>query len=222
MTSVHTFVFNPFSENTYLVYDESLECLIIDPGCYTAAERQQLSDFIAQKQLKPVRLINTHCHIDHVFGNRYVADTYGLELEIHEGEIPVLEAVPVVAQMYGIPNIQQSPDPSPAHFLREGEQITFGNSKLDILLTPGHSPASLSFYCASANFVLGGDVLFQGSIGRTDLPGGDYKTLMQSIEDSFMSLPDQTTVYSGHGAATTVGAERKSNPFILEYNQNKH
>lgn len=218
MTRVHTFVFNPFSENTYLVYDESKECLIIDPGCYTAAERQQLSDFIAQHNLKPVRLINTHCHIDHVLGNRYVAEAYGLDLEIHEGELPVLESVAMVAQMYNIPNVQQSPDPNPDRYLKEGKRITFGNSELSILLTPGHSPASVSFYCAAANFVLGGDVLFQNSIGRTDLPGGDYQTLMQSIEREFMSLPNETTVYSGHGPATTIGAERRRNPFILEYN----
>jgi glyoxylase-like metal-dependent hydrolase (beta-lactamase superfamily II) len=221
MTRVHTFVFNPFSENTYLVYDDSLECIVVDPGCYTAAERQRLKDFITQQQLRPVRLLNTHCHIDHVFGNRFIAETYGLELEIHEGELPVLEAVPTVAQMYQIPNVQQSPDPDPARYLQEGATITFGNSELKILLTPGHSPASVSFYCASANFVLGGDVLFQGSIGRTDLPGGDYQTLMQSIEREFMSLPDDTVVYSGHGAATSIGAERRSNPFILEYNHKK-
>lgn len=219
MTNVHTFTFNPFSENTYLVYDESLECLIIDPGCYTAEERQQLSNFIRDKQLKPVRLINTHCHIDHVFGNRYVAEQYGLELEIHEGELPVLEAVATVAQMYGIPNVQQSPDPSPERYLQEGSLIEFGSSKLKILLTPGHSPASVSFYCAASSFVLGGDVLFQGSIGRTDLPGGDYNTLMQSIDRELMSLPDETIVYSGHGSTTTIGAERQRNPFILEYNK---
>lgn len=221
MTHVHTFAFNPFSENTYVVYDDSQECIIIDPGCYTDSEREQLSNFISQHQLTPVRLINTHCHIDHVFGNRYVAEKYGLDLEIHEGELPVLAAVATVAQMYGIPNVQQSPDPNPAHYLQEGMTIDFGNSTLKILLTPGHSPASVSFYCAASNFVLGGDVLFQGSIGRTDLPGGDYNTLMQSIEREFMALPDATVVYSGHGAPTTVGAERQSNPFILEYNKNK-
>lgn len=219
MTQVHTFTFNPFSENTYLVYDDSLECLIIDPGCYTPEERQQLSDFIDKNNLKPVRLLNTHCHIDHVFGNRYVAEQYGLELEIHEGELPVLESVAAVAQMYGIPNVQQSPDPNPDHYLQEGTTISFGNSELKILLTPGHSPASVSFYCEQSNFVLGGDVLFQGSIGRTDLPGGNYQTLMQSIDRELMSLPDETIVYSGHGPATTVGAERQSNPFILEYQQ---
>lgn len=219
MTQVHTFVFNPFSENTYLVYDDSLECLIIDPGCYTPAERQQLSAFIRENNLKPVRLLNTHCHIDHVFGNRYVAEQYGLELEIHKGELPVLEAVATVAQMYGIPNVQQSPDPNPDLYLQEGTSLTFGNSELKILLTPGHSPASVSFYCEKSNFVLGGDVLFKGSIGRTDLPGGNYQTLMQSIDRELMSLADETIVYSGHGPATTVGAERQSNPFILEYQQ---
>lgn len=221
MTNVQAFAFNPFSENTYLVYDESRECLIIDPGCYTPSERQQLHDFIAAQQLKPVRLINTHCHIDHVLGNRYVAETYGLELEIHQGELPVLESVPMVAQMYGIPNIQQSPDPNPERYLQEGDFITFGNSQLKILLTPGHSPASVSFYCEASKFVIGGDVLFRGSIGRTDLPGGNHSTLMESIERELMSLPDDTIVYAGHGPTTTVGEERQSNPFILEYNAYK-
>lgn len=217
MTKVHYFVFSPFSENTYVLYDETKDCVVIDPGCYTVAERKELSDFITNNNLNVVRLINTHCHIDHVFGNRYVAETYKMPLEIHEGEIPVLNSLAMTAQMYGIPNVQQSPDPDPSKFIKEGAVIKFGNSSLKVLFTPGHSPASVSFYCEKAAFVIGGDVLFQGSIGRTDLPGGNYDTLMQSIFDNFLTLPDNTVVYSGHGNPTTVGAERKSNPFVLEY-----
>lgn len=220
MTQVHVFTFNPFAENTYIVYDDSQECIVVDPGCYTPDERQALQAFIEQQGLTPVGLLNTHCHIDHVFGNRFVAETYGLPLAIHEGEIPVLEAIPGVAQLYGIPNIQQSPDPSPEHFLEAGSSYTFGNTTLEILFTPGHSPASVSLYCKASGFVLAGDVLFQRIIGRTDLPGGDYATLMQSIEEQLLPMPDATVVYSGHGPATTIGAERQSNPFILEY-QNK-
>lgn len=217
MTQVHFFVFSPFSENTYVLYDETKECIIIDPGCYTPEERKQLSDFIAANDLTPVRLINTHCHLDHVFGNRYVAETYKLALEIHEGELPVLESVPVVSQMYGIPNVQQSPDPDPNKYIKEGDIIQFGNSQLKVFFTPGHSPASVSFYSEQDHFIIGGDVLFQGSIGRTDLPGGNFDTLMQSIFDHFLTLPDNTIVYSGHGNPTNVGTERLRNPFILDY-----
>lgn len=217
MARVQYFSFSPFSENTYIIYDDSKECIIIDPGCYTEEERQTLSNFISNNDLTPVRLINTHCHLDHVFGNRYVAETYKLPLEIHEGELPVLESVAMVAQMYGIPNVQQSPDADPDKFIKEGDIITFGETKLSVLFTPGHSPASVSFYCKEDDFLIGGDVLFQGSIGRTDLPGGNYDTLLQSIISKFLPLPDQVVVYSGHGNPTTIGAERKSNPFILNY-----
>lgn len=217
MAQVHFFAFSPFSENTYIIYDETKECIIIDPGCYTKVERKTLSSFIQEHDLTPVRLINTHCHLDHVFGNRYVAETYKLALEIHEGELPVLESVPVVSQMYGIPNVQQSPDPDPDKFINEGDTIAFGNTALSVFFTPGHSPASVSFYCKEDNFIIGGDVLFQSSIGRTDLPGGNLNTLMKSIFDHFLTLPDETIVYSGHGNPTTIGAERKGNPFILEH-----
>lgn len=220
MTKVQAFTFNPFSENTYVVYDDSQQCIVVDPGCYTEAERQRLADYIQTQGLTPVGLLNTHCHIDHVFGNHFIAETYGLPLAIHKGEIPVLESVPRVAQMYGIPRVQLSPEASPDHYLEAGTTYEFGNTQLQILYTPGHSPASVSFYCAKSGFVLGGDVLFQGSIGRTDLPGGNYQTLMQSIDSQLMSLPDATVIYSGHGPATTIGAERQHNPFILEYHNN--
>jgi len=217
MTQVHYFTFSPFAENTYIIYDDTKECIIVDPGCYTPAERDELSQFISDNALTPVRLINTHCHLDHVFGNRYVADTYQLPLEIHEGELPVLNSFPMTVQMYGIPATQQSPDPDPNKFIKEGDTIRFGNTELEVRFTPGHSPASVSFYCANSNFIIGGDVLFQGSIGRTDLPGGDMDTLMQSIKREFLSLPDNVVVYSGHGNPTTIGQERKTNPFILQY-----
>jgi len=217
MAQVKFFTFSPFSENSYIIYDDSKECIIVDPGCYTDEERQRLSKFISDNDLTPVRLINTHCHIDHVFGNRYVAETYKLPLEIHEGEIPVLESVPMVAKMYGIPNVQLSPDPDPNKFIKEGDTISFGNTKLSVLFTPGHSPASVSFYCKEDSFLIAGDVLFQGSIGRTDLPGGNFDTLLQSIINKFLPLPDDVIVYSGHGNPTSIGVERNSNPFILSY-----
>lgn len=212
MTLVAEFVFNPFQENTYVLYDDTKECIIIDPGCYTEAERRQLADFISSAGLTPVRLLNTHCHVDHVFGNKFVAERYNLALEIHKGELPVLESVPMVCQMYGIPNIEISPTPNT--FLKEGDVVTFGNSALEVLFTPGHSPASISFYCKASDFVIGGDVLFQGSIGRTDLPGGNMETLISSIKEKLFPLGDNTRVYSGHGAATTIGVEKRTNPFL--------
>jgi glyoxylase-like metal-dependent hydrolase (beta-lactamase superfamily II) len=212
MTQFQAFEFNPFAENTYVLWDDSGECVLFDPGCYTQAERDTLQQFIASKNLRPVRLINTHCHVDHVFGNPFVAQTWGLGLEIHEGELPVLQHFEKVCQMYGIPFEGQQP--LPANFIEAGETLTFGNSKLKVLFTPGHSPASISFYCEEAGFVLAGDVLFYESIGRTDLPGGDFDTLIRSIRTQLFTLPDETLVLSGHGPATTVRHEKEYNPFL--------
>jgi glyoxylase-like metal-dependent hydrolase (beta-lactamase superfamily II) len=212
MAEVLSFTYNPFSENTYVVYDDTKECVIFDPGCYTSAERNAFQAKIEELGLKPVRLINTHCHIDHVFGNAFVNRTYGLELEIHRGEIPVLESVPMVGQMYGIP----IPDPSPAatKFIEEDDVISFGNTILRAIFTPGHSPASLSFFCEKDRFLIAGDVLFEGSIGRTDLPGGDHATLINVIKEKLFPLGDDVVVYPGHGGATTIQAERLTNPFL--------
>lgn len=211
-TTVAVFTFNPFQENTYLLYDDSGECILIDPGCYENHEKLELESFIRQHGLKPVRLINTHCHIDHIFGNNFVSKTWGLALEIHKGELPVLNAVPAISQFYGIP--AGEPSPAPQRFIEEGERIAFGHSELIALFTPGHSPASLSFYCESDQFIIAGDALFRESIGRTDLPGGDFDTLIQSIKTKLLTLDDSTTVYPGHGPSTTIGHERQFNPFF--------
>lgn len=210
--SIAIFTFNPFQENTYVVYDETGECVIFDPGCYEAHERIELANFISENKLQPVRLINTHCHIDHVFGNKFVADTWSLELEIHKGELPVLEAVPQISQMYGIPMGQ--PSPAPGKFIEEGDVIEFGETRLEAIFTPGHSPASLSFYCPDGNFLIAGDVLFRESIGRTDLPGGNFETLIASIQNKLFPLGDDVKVFPGHGPSTTIGFERKHNPFL--------
>ncbi|MFK7936003.1 MAG: MBL fold metallo-hydrolase [Saprospiraceae bacterium] len=212
MAEVIKFTFNPFQENTYLVTDATKECIIFDPGCYDQGEKKQLKDYIETNGLKPVRLINTHCHLDHIFGNKFVADTYGLDLEIHKGEVPVLEAVPMVCMRYGLPLPEESP--KAARFIEEGEIIEFGETKLKTLFTPGHSPASISFYCAEDAFIIAGDVLFYESIGRTDLPGGDFATLANSIKTQFYTLPNDTKVYPGHGQPTTVGHEMMFNPFV--------
>jgi hydroxyacylglutathione hydrolase len=212
MTHIQAFEFNPFAENTYVVFDETGECVIFDPGCYTAEERTALKNFIAEKTLQPVRLINTHCHLDHVFGNAFVAKTWNLGLEIHSGELPVLQRFPQTCQMYGIPFAEASP--MPARFIEAGESVEFGNTRLKALFTPGHSPASLSFYCPEDGFVIAGDVLFYESIGRSDLPGGDMDTLLKSIRNQLFTLPDETLVYPGHGPATTIRHEKEYNPFL--------
>jgi len=212
MSLVAKFTFNPFQENTYILHDETKECIIIDPGCFTQNEKDQMVKFIEDNQLKPVRLINTHCHLDHIFGNRFIAEKYGLELEIHEGEVPVLEAAPRVSSSYGIP----FPEPSPpaSKFIKEGDILKFGNTELETLFTPGHSPASISFFCKKDKYVIAGDVLFQGSIGRTDLPGGSFPVLIASIKDKLLPLGDDVKVYSGHMGMTTIGEEKMNNPFL--------
>lgn len=211
MAEVHFFTFNAFQENTFIIHDNSGECIIIDPGCNSASEQAALSKYIASNGLKPVRLINTHCHIDHILGNAYVARTYGLPLEIHTGELPVLQSGEMVASMYGIP---YEPSPAPEKFLEAGDRVTFGNTTLKVLYTPGHSPASICLYAESGHWLIGGDVLFYESIGRTDLPGGDHDTLIESIRNVLFTLPDKVRVYPGHGPATTIGHEREYNPFL--------
>jgi glyoxylase-like metal-dependent hydrolase (beta-lactamase superfamily II) len=204
--------FNPFQENTYIVYDDTKECIIFDPGMFTAEERKQCATFIEQSGLKPVRLINTHCHLDHVFGNNFIHKTYNLPLEIHEGELAVLQSTPQVCKSYGIP--YTDPSPMPERFIGAGDIIEFGNTKLKAIFTPGHSPASLSFFDEDSKQLIAGDVLFYGSIGRTDLPGGDFATLISSIKEQLFPLGDDVKVYPGHGPSTSIGYERDSNPFL--------
>lgn len=208
---VSIFTFNAFQENTYVLYDDTKECVIIDPGCSNAEEQKTLTDFIASNNLTPVRLLNTHCHIDHVLGNSFVADTYSLELEAHKGEIPVLESCKMVANMY---NISYTESPLITQYIDEGDAIQFGNTTLEIFFTPGHSPASISFLNREQGILIAGDVLFQRSIGRTDLPGGDFNTLIQSIKTKFYPLEDIVRVYPGHGPSTTIGEEKQANPFL--------
>lgn len=212
MISIKSFVFGPFQENTYILYDETKECIIIDPGCYDNRERAELDGFIEDNKLKPVKLINTHCHLDHVFGNGFVADTYTLKLEINKQDQPVLDSYLMSAKMYGL---NAAPSPQPSVFLNEGDIISFGNSTLEILFTPGHSPGSITFYNREQQVMIAGDVLFYGSIGRSDLPGGNSATLISSIKNKLFPLGDNYTVYSGHGPSTTIGFERKNNPFLV-------
>jgi len=211
MINLHYFTFNGFQENTYILYDETKQCVIIDPGCYSNEEQQTLSTFITDNNLTPVKLLNTHGHIDHVLGNNYVAYKYNIGLEIHEKDLPTLHATPEYGHLYGF-NIDPSPEPT--HLLKDGEIVSFGNSKLEVLFTPGHSAGHVVFVSHEDEFIINGDVLFQGSIGRTDLPGGDYNTLINSIKSKLFTLPDNYKVYTGHGASTTIGFEKSNNPFL--------
>lgn len=209
MLHVHKFTFNPFQENTYILAADNGDCAIIDPGCYERSEEEILQKTIEDNGLEPKLLLNTHCHIDHVFGNEFVHRTYGLAPHIHPEEKPVMAAVSQIAGMYGL-NYTPSP---PAVFYR-GEEIKIGDESLEILFVPGHSPGHVAFYSAAHGILLSGDVLFKRSIGRTDLPGGDMDLLMNSIAEKILPLPDHTKVYAGHMEDTTVGEEKKFNPFL--------
>lgn len=211
MASIISFTFNAFYENTYVIYDRTGACVIVDPGCYDRAEEDDLVDAISKKGLKPALLLNTHCHVDHVLGNKFVSDTYQIPLVMHRGELPVLQNVVNYAPSMGL---RYRPSPDPERFVVDGDTITFGETTLDVLYTPGHSPASVCFYCKADNFIVSGDVLFHDSIGRTDLPGGSMPTLMHSIRTKLMNLPDETKVYAGHMQSTTIGRERLHNPFL--------
>ncbi len=210
MLSIQTFTFNAFSENTYVVSDETREAVVIDPGCYTRDEQLQLSTFIEIHNLKIKLLLNTHCHIDHVLGNDFVKDKYKVPLLIHQIEEPQLRAVKNYAPLYGFEGYRGA---EPDGFIDTQELISFGNTKWKILFLPGHSPGHVGFYDDQKKILFSGDVLFAGSIGRTDLPGGDFDTLIKSIHQQLFTLPDQVVVYPGHGPTTTVGEEKISNPY---------
>lgn len=213
MLEVRSFTFNPLQENTYIIYNEEKDCLVVDPGCYFGNERRELQEFIEKYALLPKSLLNTHCHLDHVFGNDFVSKTYLLDLHIHPLEKPVLDYAPTSGIQWGFPFGNYK---GPLVYIREGEEISLGSDRLKILFTPGHSPGSICFYCEKQSFVIGGDVLFMESIGRTDLPGGDHETLLASIQTELFVLPDNTVIYSGHGPTTTIGHEKKFNPFVGE------
>ena len=211
MIQIKSFVFNPFQENTYIVWDETKEALVIDPGCSDPSERQELSDFITNEGLKVVKLLNTHCHIDHVLGNFFVQKTYSVSLHVHEKDIPVLKAVKTYAPNYGFPDYQEV---EVEVVLKEATEITFGNSSFEVLFVPGHAPGHVAFVNKEQKICISGDVLFRGSIGRTDLPGGNFEILLNSIEQQLFPLGDDMVVYSGHGVSTTIGYERQWNPFV--------
>tara|TARA_B110000003_G_scaffold190645_1_gene189400 strand:- start:608 stop:1246 length:639 start_codon:yes stop_codon:yes gene_type:complete len=209
---IKSFAFNPFQENTYVVYDDTKECIIIDPGCYTGKERHQLRSFITSEGLKPVKLINTHCHIDHVLGNKFVSELWDLELYMHIEDLPLLENAGNTGKIYGLEDYEGSPYPK--HFLAQDDTLTFGESSFKILFTPGHAPGHICLYSKENNLLIAGDVLFQGSIGRTDLPGGNHSTLINSIITKLFPLSNETQVFCGHGPCTNLGYEKEYNPFL--------
>jgi hydroxyacylglutathione hydrolase len=210
MLQVKKFTFNPFAENTFVLFDETKESIVIDPGCYEKAEQHELVDFIETNRLVVKKLINTHCHIDHVLGNAFVKRKFNVQLYIHTIEEPLLRAVSSYASNYGF---QQYEDSTADAFLQEDGFVEFGNQKLKILFVPGHSPGHIALYDAAGKILLGGDVLFENSIGRSDLPGGNFNTLINSIHEKFFTLPDDVTVYCGHGGETSIGFEKRTNPF---------
>ena len=213
MFHIRNFVFSPIHENTYVLYNDSNECIIIDPGCYFDEEKQQLLDYVKKTGLVAKLLLNTHCHLDHVFGNKFVHETFGLTLHLHTNEQKMLEMAPASGLMWGMPFDNYQGD---FVFIKEGDVIKLGDDELKVIEAPGHSPGHVCFYCEKQGFIIGGDVLFQGSIGRTDLPGGSFETLIKSIKTKLFPLPDETIVYSGHGDATTIGEEKMYNPYLKD------
>jgi glyoxylase-like metal-dependent hydrolase (beta-lactamase superfamily II) len=211
MFQIKTFTFNPVQENTYILYNENNECIIIDPGCYFDSEKEELTAFIKNHKLEPQLLLNTHCHLDHVFGNKFIAEEFKLTLNTHLLEKEILEMAPASGLMFNLPfdNYQGE-----VIYLKEGDVISLGDDELKVIHAPGHSPGSICFYCAKQNFLIAGDVLFQNSIGRTDLPYGDHDALIKNIKEKLFKLPPAVTVYPGHGPETTIESEIKGNPYL--------
>jgi len=208
---IKSFVFSPIQENTYLLYNEFNQCAIIDPGCYFDAEKEELTQFIKDNSFTVIHLLNTHCHLDHVFGNKYVAETYSLTPQIHKNEEQVLAFAPTSGLMYNLPFDNYT---GQLLFLKEGDVVTIGKDELVVIEAPGHSPGHICFYNKAQGFLIGGDVLFNRSIGRTDLPGGNYDELIKNIKEKLLVLPNKTIVYSGHGEITTIGEEKVENPYL--------
>jgi glyoxylase-like metal-dependent hydrolase (beta-lactamase superfamily II) len=211
MLKIETHVFNAFQVNTYLIINEQGDCLVIDPAFYSPEEIRTFDHYVASKELRIIGQVNTHCHVDHVLGVRHMQTRYKCPLRAHQDEANLLNNAPLMGEIYGL---QLEPLSGIDQAIQEGELIFIGQDSLQSILVPGHSPGSLSFYSPDAGFVLTGDALFQGSIGRTDLPGGDYDTLISSIKNKLLSLPGETRVFPGHGDPSTIGEEALNNPFL--------
>ncbi|MFP4289097.1 MAG: MBL fold metallo-hydrolase [Bacteroidales bacterium] len=205
------FPFNPFQVNTYILFDETKECIIIDPSCYDGKEEQELMNFIQDHELKPKMLLNTHCHIDHILGNNFIYRSFGLKPIVHKDSIYFLENAVEHGLTFGF---QIEPPVMPEQFIEQDQLITFGDQQLKVLETPGHAAGSVCFYHEGEKVLIAGDVLFQQGIGRTDLPTGDYDLLIRSIHDQLLTLPGDVKVYCGHGSSTTIDQEKQHNPYL--------
>lgn len=212
MFLIKVLTFNAVQENTYILYNGHKECIIIDPGCYADEEKEELKCFIDKNELQPKLLLNTHCHLDHVFGNKYISEAYRLTLQIHKNEESVLQMAPASGLMFNLPFDNYRGE---LIFLEEGDVVSLGEDSLQVIEAPGHSPGSICFYCEKQKFIIGGDVLFYQSIGRTDLPGGSHEGLIKNIKEKLFVLPPDVKVYPGHGPATTIGDEIKYNPYLM-------
>jgi len=208
---IYKFVFSPIEVNTYIVTDQSSDCAIIDCGCYDREESEELEKFIESKKLNPVLLLNTHCHLDHIFGNRFVLEKYNLKTNSSELEESNRKNAAQHALLFGL---KMGQPPEPGRFLKENDVVKFGSAEFLVKHVPGHSPGSLSYYSEKGNCIFTGDALFAGNIGRTDLPGGNYETLIENIKNKLFVLPPDTVVYSGHGNETTIKKEMNTNPFF--------
>lgn len=211
MLAVQVFTFSPIQENTYVLVNEQGEGVVIDPGCYDEAEREALADFFTQNGVQPKLLLQTHCHLDHVFGTRWLAGAYNLVPHLHPLEEELLSLGPAMGLAWDMPFDSYQ---GPLVYLEPGQILNIGEDRLEVLFVPGHSPGHCCFYCAAQGFVIGGDALFRDSIGRTDLPGGDHETLLRSIRERLFTLPGDTIVLPGHGPGTTIGYEKRHNPFL--------
>lgn len=211
MSHIKTTAFNPFQVNSYLLYDQTNNCVIVDAACYGFEENNELKKIIDKKGLNPVLLLNTHCHIDHILGNNFIYEEYGLKPVIHKDGLFFLENAVEYAETFGF---TVDKPVMPEEFLHDGQLLQFGSQELKVLETPGHAAGSVCFYNEKEGYIIAGDVLFHNSIGRTDLPTGDFETLKDSIHNKLFVLPDDTIVYCGHGPTTTIGEEKRNNPFL--------
>lgn len=211
MIKIEKFVFNSFQVNSYILQSGSGECAIIDAACYEDNEKQEMKRFIEKNNLKLVRNLTTHCHVDHIFGNGFTAKTYGIYPEYHEASVPFLATAAEIAGSFGYSLVD---NPPPARYLVDGDKIRIGDVVLEVFYTPGHADGSVCFYNKEQGFVFTGDVLFRDTIGRTDLPSGNFDLLMKSIREKLFTLPDDTVIYAGHGPESTIGYEKQNNPFV--------